>query len=89
MRKIVCAALRSTAGDLILGPRHFDSVMHQQINNYKLIHHDWRAAEQGFIDQHGVFLDRLEAFQVATEANQIVRQTGSEHNEKLYSENLY
>ena len=33
----------------------------------------WRTAEQGFIDQKGIFMDRAEAFVVAKAAGQIVK----------------
>ncbi len=88
MRRIVCAAIRHKNGDIIIGPRHFDSTMHKQIDQYKLIHIDWRRAEQGFIDTWGDFLTREEALQRAVECEQMTeKRTYPPH--KLYSEDLY
>jgi hypothetical protein len=46
------------------------------------------AWEQGFIDQHGVFMTREEAWIVAEAACQIIRRVGGD-GARLYSENLY
>ena len=48
----------------------------------------WTRAEQGFVDQFGVFLTREEAWDVASKAGQIVRRVGGDGG-CLYSENLY
>jgi hypothetical protein len=84
----VCAALRHANGDLILGPRHFDSTMHKQIEQYKLMNVSWKTAEQGFIDTWGDFLTREDALQRAVETGQLTeKKTHPPH--KLYSEDLY
>jgi hypothetical protein len=85
-RRIVCAALRKD-GVLIVGPRHFDRVMIDQIERMGL---DMRQAEQGFIDQGGEFLDRRDELAVATGANQInwCRPKTNPVTE-LFSEDLY
>lgn len=88
MRRVVCAANRN--GDLlILGARHFDMTMHRTI---ELLGLDDRLSpsrwEQGFIDQHGVFLTREEAWVVAETAGQIIRRVGGD-GKRLFSENLY
>lgn len=89
MIRVVCAAIRHKNGDIILGPRHFDATMHKQIAQYKLIHTDWdKSSEQGFIDNHGVFLTRQEAFLIAQKEGQIIRRCGGDEG-KLFSENLY
>lgn len=94
VRRVVCAAIQHPTGLLMLiGPRHFDLIMMQQMALYQ--HADvredsWREGVQGFIDQKGVFMDRVEALAVAKNAGQIVRQCGNgENNTELYSENLY
>ena len=87
--RVVCAALRECNGDLIIGPRHFDQTMVRQMIQSNLPRDNWRQAEQGFIDQYGRFLTREEAFIIATEAGQILRECGSESAGRLYSENLY
>lgn len=90
-RRIVCAAIQLP--DLvtpIIGPRHYDDTMHDTImlEPPELIE-AWRhEAEQGFIDQHGVFLTREEAWVVAEAAGQIIRRVGGD-GQRLYSENLY
>lgn len=94
-RFVVCAACRY--GDLIIcGARHFDKVMHSQIRQMredKLF--DFEAAgraEQGFIDQYGVFMSREEAFEVAKAAGQLnVRRLKTPYPEstELFSEDLY
>lgn len=86
MRKVVCAANRSVCGIVVCGARHWDSVMHQQI---ELIGPDkFRQCEQGFIDQFGAFMTREEAHAVATAAGQIIKRCGGDEH-RLYSENLY
>lgn len=84
-RRIVCAAIRQANGFVICGVRHFDTVMREQIQHSDL---DWSRAEQGFMDQRGMFLNRKQALGVAEEANQIIRRCGGDDTE-LFSENLY
>ena len=89
MTKIVCAANKHVKGDIIiLGARHFDKHMRSQIEAYN------RSPKnqfwiQGFIDNKGNFLDRKEAYKVAKKANQIIKKTGAEGSEELFSEDLY
>lgn len=86
MQRIVCAANRSPCGIIVCGPRHWDTVMRQQI---QLIGEEkFTRAEQGFVDQFGTFLTREEAFVVAQAAGQILRRCGGDEG-RLYSENLY
>jgi hypothetical protein len=84
--RIVCAALLSHKG-LIVGPRHYDAVMQKQFLAY-----GWTESEpeivQGFIDQNGNFLDREEAYIVASRNGQIIKRCGGDEN-TLFSENLY
>lgn len=84
--RIVCAAIRQ-AGDVIIGARHFDRWMIgdiQRRGEYGV----WRGAEQGFIDQHGRFYTREEAWKIADANGQIFRDrewfTGMLHSEHLY-----
>ena len=89
-RTIVCAAiLHTTSGVIICSPRHFDAVCRKQ-----MIAHGgllWSGAEQGFVDQYGVFLSRTTAWQIAFDGGQIVRRCGGDTTDggTLYSENLY
>ena len=86
-RRVVCAANRNPkTQDMILGARHFDSLMREaagaRMSGY---------TEQGFIDQRGVFMSRTEAWSVAAAAGQIIRRCGGDDADggTLYSENLY
>lgn len=86
-RVIVCSAIRhKNGGGIICGPRHFDFIMGDQVRNnaYK----GWAGAEQGFVDQYGVFLTREEAHEIASKKKQIIRRCGGDEG-KLFSENLY
>lgn len=93
---IVCAANRIGNGQVVLGARHFDSLMHMAIKARANPLEDWRHSEQGFVDQHGIFYTREDAWIVACKEQQIKRYVGSQtpadngvYGAKLYSENLY
>ncbi|MHB0806026.1 hypothetical protein [Stutzerimonas nitrititolerans] len=92
-RFVVCAACRY--GDLIVcGARHFDKVMHSQLTQMredKLFEFEKAGrAEQGFIDQYGVFMNREEALAVAKAAGQLnVRRSKTSPERELFSEDLY
>ncbi len=84
---IVCAAIRHKHFDeIICGPRHYDRTMSQQIQ--RSVIKGWVDAEQGFVDQYGVFLTREDAREIAEKNNQIIRRCGGD-SDKLFSENLY
>lgn len=91
-RRVVCAACR-LAGKIVVGPRHMDSVMRTTIHSFPA--HEqalwWRRTEEGFIDQWGVFMNRQEAWVVASEAGQVLYRVGGDDSKggTLYSENLY
>ena len=91
--RVVCAAIKNTVTDeIILGVRHFDKFMLEQIERRE--HHQdrsiWKRAEQGFINQLSEFLTREEAYIIAKENGQIIRPDGgSGDNKTLYSEMLY
>jgi hypothetical protein len=93
-RRVVCAAIRASDGDLLLGIRHYSTDMHAVIqarrDGNKFAHrHD---PDQGFVDQRGVYLTREEAYRVANEAGQIIhpeRCGEGLDGPKLYSEGLY
>jgi hypothetical protein len=86
-RRVVCSANRLKDGTLILGARHFDKLMHAQIDKMGL-ENELDGHEQGFIDQFGVFMTREQAHPVAAYAKQIIRRCGGDDH-RLYSENLY
>jgi hypothetical protein len=98
-RRVVCAAVRNPKGDLVLGARHFDGLMHKTLNGMprgQQIEWGWcldsagpkPAIEQGFIDQWGAFMTREEALGVALAAGQRIRRCGGDER-RLFSENLY
>lgn len=85
---VVCAANRHLeTGDIILGVRHFDKLMHMQIVN-SIVRLNWEESEQGFVNQRGKFLTREQAWIVAEKAGQIAYRCGGD-GKRLYSENLY
>lgn len=88
-QRVVAAAIKNADGDVIVGARHFDMLMHKQLAKTTGV---WKEAEhpiiQGFIDQFGEFLTREEAWVIAQRNNQIIRRVGGD-DPKLYSENLY
>lgn len=93
-RRIVCAAIRAADGSLLLGIRHYSADMHEQIeqrlDGEKFKHRS--GADQGFVDQHGRYLTREEAYVVAVMAGQIVRPHACPEGPdatRLYSEALY
>ncbi len=81
---VVCAACRHN-NLIIAGARHFDSVMRSQMKAAGIdtaIH--W---EQGFIDQFGNFLTRVQAKKMAEDRGQILEGEGKYAD--LFSEDLY
>ncbi len=97
-QRIVCAACRNKDNHVIIGIRHFDTIMHttidDRLNFYPNEH--WANCEQGFLDQYGEFFDRKTSWLIACSANQIIRLVGNQTKEdlnksgvELYSENLY
>ena len=90
-RRIVCAAIRGQGGGLILGIRHYDLSMLGQLkyrdDAWKLRHRS--GDDQGFVDQHGVYMTREEAYRVASEAGQILYPQACTPAGVLFSEALY
>jgi len=82
---VVCAANRLASGLIVCGARHHDAVMNAQIKASGETH---IGETQGFIDQFGNFLTRLEAHKIAERNGQIKRRCGGDAH-KLFSENLY
>ena len=86
-RRIVCAANKCVSNhQIILGIRHYDLFMRTHGARYLGL-----EMVQGFVDQHGVFLTRTEAWPIAEAAGQIIRRVGGDETDggTLYSENLY
>lgn len=88
--KVVCAAIRNRHGNIILGVRHFDALMHQQIRARDDCE-TWRAAEQGFVDASGMWLSRENAMIRAKACGQQIdiKQGCGGDPHTLYSEGLY
>lgn len=89
---IVCAAIRY--GELIIvGARHHDVRMRQVIRalggRSKLLE-SCHQEEQGFIDQHGVFYNRVAAMAVVKQNGQPfdIKRNGT-RDTRLFSEGLY
>jgi hypothetical protein len=94
-RFVVCAAVRY-GKVIIAGARHFDMVMHSQLdrmNEDRLIESDGLGEyEEGFIDQFGVFMDRSEAYKIALAGGQLNKRrlkSGNQGSTELFSEDLY
>jgi hypothetical protein len=89
---------------MILGPRHWDTTMHEIYERMEKEHEAKRILNpelqefpachhfaQGFIDRHGKWLTREEAWVIAEAAGQIIREVGGDkiNGGRLFSENLY
>ena len=93
-RTVVCAAIRAADGSLLLGIRHYSRDMHEQIaarkDGAKFMHR--LDEDQGFVDQHGVFMSREDAYKLAHARGQIANHLACGQGldgPKLYSEGLY
>jgi hypothetical protein len=84
--RIVCAAIKLRSGLTVPSARHFDMTMRLVIASLGV--GLLEGAEQGFIDQHGNFYDRKQAWIVAHEQLQIRRSLSCGEG-VLYSEHLY
>lgn len=93
-RRVVCAALRAADGQVLLGIRHYSADMHEQLahrddrNRFQHLH----DPDQGFVDQHGVYMTREEAYAVAKASGQLRYPEACGEGldgPKLYSEGLY
>lgn len=86
--RIVCAAIfNDETGVMLVGPRHFDGVMRNQINSIGYAWTKRSRKRQGFIDQFGNFWDRQQAWKIAEARGQIRQVSGTKGT--LYSEDLY
>ena len=86
VRVVVCAA-NKYGEHIVLGARHHDTLMNQQIELSYIDTDD--GCIQGFIDQWGVFMDRVESLAVATAAGQINTRRPKNPGNWLCSEDLY
>jgi hypothetical protein len=89
-RRVVCAAIRAEDGDVLIGIRHYSHDMHLQMrarSDGAKFHHR-NGEDQGFVDQHGVYMTRREAYDVAMQGGQEI-DLGACVRDELYSEGLY
>jgi len=89
---IVCAGNINALGQLVIGPRHWDSTMRRQVELMRLNKADermWYRAEQGFIDQFGRFHNREDAMLIARSNKQIRFPDDMLSQTSLHSEDLY
>lgn len=88
-RLVVCAANQYGEHFMFIGVRHFCPLMRKNMEGKDIPWMREKFGEtQGFIDQHGIFMTRKEAWTVAEAAGQIRFRCGGD-GEKLFSENLY
>lgn len=89
-RRVVCSAVLFEDNTVILGARHWDGHMRVQVQRLSLSAKRCMRKEvsQGFVDQHGTYMDRKEALKVALAAGQRAYRCGGDEHQ-LYSENLY
>lgn len=84
--RIVCAAVQLAGGLIVPSARHLDMTMRLVLAS--LGAETMQGSRQGFIDQHGQFYSREEAWPIALGNGQIIKRCGGD-GERLYSENLY
>jgi len=86
-RLVVCAAMLMMDDHIMTGVRHFSPEMRETMRRIYGPEYHKQVRLQGFIDQHGVFMNRLTAWEVANAAGQIRYEVSKPG--LLYSENLY
>jgi hypothetical protein len=84
-RRIVCAAIRIN-GQIICGVRHWDMIMRLTMAGLKL---KAPNAMQGFVDNHGYFVTREQAWEIALAAKQFNPAKHVGPQGELFSEDLY
>ncbi len=89
-RVVVCAA-NKYGPFLYVGIRHFCPIMVSNMTEANIpLLRKMHGEIQGFVDQRGVFMDRMEALEVATAAGQIGHYRPKTHpTDRLFSEDLY
>lgn len=92
-RKVVASAVKCIFADgterLVIGVRHWDPLMSEQ---YLLLKEKFGSRvdeDQGFIDQHRVYLNRVEALQVVKESGQPFNPRRNGASDELYSEGVW
>lgn len=86
---IVAAANKLKCGLIVVGARHFDKIMINQLKAAGKLK-EGRTSEQGFIDNRYNFLTREEALLIAKAADQLnVHRKKTWPKHMLFSEDLY
>lgn len=86
-RLVVCAAVLMDDDHVVTGIRHYSPDMRETLRRAYGDRYHKHVMLQGFVDQHGVFMNRVTAWHVAEAAGQIRRKASNPGI--LYSENLY
>ncbi len=93
---IVCAAIRHGDGRMLLGARHWDLPMHSAVKAMDDVDmrasgpwNGWESAEQGFVDQHGTFYTREQAWIIALANGQLDPKYAMDSKTILISEDIY
>ena len=89
--RIVCAAYKMKDGFILSGVRHWSPDMRETAKRiYGDEYHlkvDRNFHDGGFIDQHGKYYNRQDAWKIAEKNGQILKEVSTVR--ALYSENLY
>lgn len=92
-RKVVASAVKCMFRDgtekLVIGVRHWDGLMHVQGDLLEEKFGGRVAEDQGFVDQYGIFMGRVEALQVVKESGQPFNPTRNGADDELYSEGVW
>lgn len=86
-KRIVSAAMLMKDGLVVPGARHFSPDMRAVLKRIYGEGYHLQVSQQGFINSHGEFLNREDAWVIATKQMQIYRELNTFGT--LYSENLY
>src|SRR5688572_25143627 len=96
--RVVCAA-NHFDGVIVLGLRHNDEFMQDAVKrvtasmsgteqmSFKVGIYGLSA--QGFLTNRGRWVDRKQAYELASDQDQILRKTGGMNSKVLYSEDVY
>lgn len=90
---IVCAACRLPNGLIVCGARHWDMTMRNIMDSIvkgwdeKDIREAYQKADQGFIDQFGIFYNRVDARKIAEKNKQLIDRASD--STLLCSEDIY
>lgn len=92
-RRIICAAVKKE-DRIWYGHRHTDALraMDNELSyslSRRQIMEDPIPVRQGFVTNEGYFVDRDEAFTIATQESKQCESIKSREDDRLYSEDLY